>query len=113
MDLELEDAGELVIIRLPYPRFTLAQRDDFMSEMISIISRGYRSFILDLSAVTFIDSSALSTLISMLKTIGPRSRMVVCGLNEAVEYVFRLTNLHRVIEIQPDVAHARKALQSD
>lgn len=112
MDLDLEDLGELAIIRLPYPRFTLAQRNDFMSEMISIINRGYRFFILDLSAVIFIDSSALGSIISMLKTIGPQSRMMVCGLNEPVEYLFRLTNLHRVVEIQQDVAHARQALQS-
>jgi anti-sigma B factor antagonist len=112
MDLDWEDDGECVIIRLPYSRFTVVQRDAFMSEMISIIGRGYRSFILDLSAVTFIDLSALGTILSMLKTIGPHSRLALCGLNQPVEYVFRLTNLHKVFEIHPDIAHARHALQS-
>ncbi len=112
MDLDWEDDGELVIIRLPYPRFTVLQRDAFTSEMISIIGRGYRYFILDLTAVTFIDSSALGTILSMLKTIGPHNRMALCGLDQQVEYVFQLTNLHKVFQIHPDVAHARHALQS-
>lgn len=112
MELDWEEDGEFVIIRLPYARFTVVQRNPFVSDMISIIGRGYRYFILDLSAVTFIDSSALGVILSMLKTIGPRNRMALCGLDRQVEYVFRLTNLHKVFEIYPDVAQARDALRS-
>ncbi|WP_200389242.1 STAS domain-containing protein [Thiocapsa imhoffii] len=113
MNLELEEVDELAIIRLPDSQLTRLERDGFKTEMINIIGRGYRFFILDLSAVRFIDISALGAILSLLNTIGPNGRMVVCGLNHLLEDVFRLTNLNRVIEIQPDLAHARQALQAD
>lgn len=55
---------------------------------------------LDLSSVTFIDSSALGTMVSLLKMLGSRGGMTVRGVNPSVMGLFKLTRMDRVFTIE-------------
>ncbi len=59
-----------------------------------------KKVLMDLSGVTYIDSSGLATLIEMfqrLKKIGGRLRL--SNLNEKVRNVFEITKLYKLFEI--------------
>lgn len=63
--------------------------------------------VLDLSAVSFIDSSGLGALLSGFKAANLRSgRLVLAGLQPRVQSMFELTRLHRVFEIFPSTQAA-------
>ena len=65
------------------------------------------NLVVDLSGVTFIDSTALATLVSGMK----RCRQLggdlhLCGLRQSVRIIFELTKLDRAFEIFSDQAEA-------
>jgi anti-sigma B factor antagonist len=65
-----------------------------------IISRSEKKVIVDFSAVSYIDSSGLATLIEMfqrLKKIGGRMRFA--NMDQKIKNVFEITKLHKLFEI--------------
>lgn len=66
-----------------------------------------KSGVVDLSHVTFIDSSGLAALISGLKSFRARGRdFVLAGVQPSVLQVFTLTMLDRAFRIVPDATAA-------
>lgn len=55
--------------------------------------------LLDLSNVTFIDSSGLGAIVATMKLLSPERKLMLAGLNPAVEKVFQLTRMHTVFDI--------------
>jgi anti-sigma B factor antagonist len=65
-----------------------------------IIGRNEKKVIVDFSAVSYIDSSGLATLIEMfqrLKKIGGRMRF--SNMEQKIKNVFEITKLHKLFEI--------------
>ena len=55
--------------------------------------------VLDMSDVTFIDSSGLGALIASLKIIGDDGELVLCGARDTVESMFKLTRMNKVFRM--------------
>jgi anti-sigma B factor antagonist len=65
-----------------------------------IINRNEKKVIVDFSAVSYIDSSGLATLIEMfqrLKKIGGKMRF--SNMEQKIKNVFEITKLHKLFEI--------------
>lgn len=62
--------------------------------------------VLDLSAVTFIDSSGLGSIVATMKLLAPDRKLVLAGLTPTVDKVFRLTRMDSVFELHGDVENA-------
>jgi len=57
--------------------------------------------VVDLTKVTFIDSSGLATLIEALQAVGRYGgRLRLCGLSPAVRNLFKLSNLISIFDIR-------------
>lgn len=70
------------------------------------------ALILDFTAVGYIDSSGLATLIEYYqKSRGHAGKMAVAGLSPRVRGIFDLVRLNEVFPIHNTVAEARQALQ--
>ena len=54
---------------------------------------------LDLGAVSFIDSSGLGALISSLKTIGSDGHLVISGACGTVATMFKLTRMDKILRV--------------
>ena len=66
----------------------------------AIIKRSEKKVLVNFSAVSYIDSSGLATLIEMfqrLKKIGGHLRF--CNMDQKVKNVFEITKLHKLFEI--------------
>jgi anti-sigma B factor antagonist len=82
----------------------------FKEALIDYVAQGNRAIVLDLSQVTFIDSSGLGALIASLKVIGPDGELVLCGAQDTVMSMFKLTRMNKVFRMFPDAEEAISAL---
>ncbi len=69
------------------------------------IHRGCRDLVVDLSRVTFLDSTGLGVLVGRLKLVRSQGgRMRIVGATDRVLKVFTITGLDRVLEMYPTLA---------
>lgn len=103
-------ANGLCVIRPEGDRLTALGANAFRQEALALIDSGSTRIIIDLSDVRFVDSSGLGAIVGLLKKVGNRGEVVVCGLGDAVRQMFRVTRMERVFQIFPDDRAAAAAL---
>lgn len=95
-DLRLLLCGELDLASAPV-----------LNEVLSSIDDGVRSLVLDLSELTFIDSSGISCLARAHQEAGPKFRhLTVCGAQGHVAHVLEMTGLDQLFPIHDERADA-------
>ena len=83
----------------------------FKECMLELLDGGVESLLVDLSGVSFIDSTALGVLIGGLRRVHDADgRMALIVTTSAVERVLTITGLDRVFEIHATRAAAEEAL---
>lgn len=85
----------------------------FKHQLIDYITAGNRSIVLDMGAVSFIDSSGLGALVSSLKVIGQNGELVLCGTGGTVASMFKLTRMDKVFRMFDTSEEAVAALSFD
>ncbi len=74
------------------------------------IQKGVLRVALDLSNVTFIDSTGLGALIALRKSLPEGSEMAIFGATKQVDKLFRLTRLNKVLLMTSTVDEAAEEL---
>lgn len=109
MGLATENLPGMLVIRAEDDRIDAAGAIRFKERMraIALGSAGPQGsaarIVLDLSRVTFLDSSGLGAVVAVMKLLGPDRRLELAGLTPAVEKVFRLTRMDSIFTIHPSV----------
>ena len=81
--------------------------------LLELAETGARHFVLDMSAVQYMDSACLGCLVESLNQLSVRGgRIALANSNQAVNYMFRLTRLDRVFQICSDVMSAIEKVES-
>jgi anti-sigma B factor antagonist len=81
-------------------------------KIVSHTDKKAPAVILDLSKVSYTDSSGLATMIEGLQATGKYGgRFLITGINENVRDVFQLSQLDKVFEIYDDVEQALQQLK--
>lgn len=76
----------------------------------SMIAEKPKQLVVDLSRVTYIDSSGLAVLIETMQTVGSYGgKFALAGLQEGVRPIFEIARLDQVFRIYPDVDAALAA----
>ena len=83
----------------------------FKTRIIDVIHQGHRQIVLDLSRVSFMDSSGLGAIVSILKTLGEDGKLILCHVDPAIRSLFRLTRFDRIIPICDSVDEACSILK--
>jgi anti-sigma B factor antagonist len=79
------------------------QAEEVRTQVDGALATGAKTLLMDLKDITFIDSSGLGTLVSVLKKVrSQNSEMVVCSINPQVKMLFELTSMDRVFTIFED-----------
>ncbi len=74
--------------------------EEIRAQVNSALSDGASTLLMDLKETTFVDSSGLGTLVSVLKKVRSQDcEMYVCSINPQVKMLFELTSMDRVFEI--------------
>ncbi len=110
---EVVDGAELVVLAVS-GELDYQSSPDLGERIASHIATGSRRLVLDISDVTFIDSTAIGVLIgavAKLRHLGGGSLAVVCaGENENVLKIFDIAGVESLITLHTSRAEARSVL---
>jgi len=104
--------GDARIVTVKADRIDAAVAIQFKENMRTETATGPDRVILDLSGVSFIDSSGLGAIVAAMKQLGEGRRLDLAGLQPMVEKVFRLTRLDSVFSLFPSLDDAFAELES-
>ena len=108
MNISTEDRDGRTIVSLREERLDALNSGELRDYLLGLLEESGKQLVVDLSGVSFIDSSGLGALLSGYKNANLRSGwFVLAGLQPRVQSMFELTRLHRVFEIFPTVDAAR------
>lgn len=73
---------------------------ELREDLMCLVESGVKIVLVDCQDVTFMDSSALGTLVLAFKTLrAANTKLVLCSINEQVRILFELTGMDKVFEI--------------
>jgi anti-sigma B factor antagonist len=93
---ELEDATTLVTVE---GELDLASAPSLKWALTDAVQAGARQMVLDLSPVTFIDSTALGVLVGVHRSLAAGTRMAIAGADADVLNIFELTGLDSTFDM--------------
>jgi len=96
----LEDVpeGDCLVVSLKEKRLDAVIAASFREALVERIDQGQRNIVLDMSQVSFMDSSGLGAVVFILKHLGHRGRLHICGVTPGVMAVLKLTRMDRVLK---------------
>lgn len=109
MELVDTTTGTTQVITAKMARIDAAVAIQFKDRMRDLTDDGAARVVLDLSAVDFIDSSGLGSIVASMKQLGSGRKLDLAGLSATVEKVFRLTRMDTVFAIHPTLQDALEA----
>jgi anti-anti-sigma factor len=110
MRIEFEETGDVCVVRLE-GRFVTGSDAEYQRTRDRLNSSPYNKVIVDCGEVPYLDSTALNFLVGLYTSTTNRGgRLALCGLNERMSEVMRITRLDRVIPLYRDRAAALAAL---
>src|SRR5689334_22762070 len=101
MNLEQQIKDDVLVIAVHTTRIDASVANDFRDALAKVIHGGSKRFVLDVSRVTFIDSSGLGAIVSILKLAGRSGTVFIAGLTHAVSTLFRVTRMDKVFRLFP------------
>jgi anti-sigma B factor antagonist len=99
MRFEENKVGDVLIAKVLDARIAADVAPRLKAHLAEYVSKGNASIVLDLEAVSFIDSSGLGALVSSLKSVGKNGDLVVSGAKGAVASMFKLTRMDKVFRM--------------
>ncbi|MEN3794568.1 STAS domain-containing protein [Fulvimarina sp. MAC3] len=104
--------GDLTVARLDHPRLIAANAPNFRKDVLDLVDQGHSRLVVDLSGVSFIDSTGLGALVALFKHIGMRGDLAIAGLTPPVAQMFKLTRMDRVFRIYRTVEESLDGLKA-
>lgn len=103
----VEEKVQNVWVLKPLGRIDASCSGLVKDKVLSMIDDNKIRLLLDFTAVDFIDSSGLGTLVSCLNTINKAGgALKLCSFQENPKHVFEMTRLDRVFEVFEDCDEA-------
>jgi anti-sigma B factor antagonist len=110
MRFEESKIGNVFIAKILESRITADVASHFKQDLLEYVTKGDQTLVLDLSDVTFIDSSGLGAIIGSLKAMGNERELVLCGAQDAVSSMFKLTRMNKMFRMFRNREEAASAL---
>lgn len=103
MELLATTVDDMLVVTAMEPRIDAAGAIRFKDRMRELVQAPAPRVVLDLSQVTFLDSSGLGAVVAVMKLLGPARKLELSGLTPTVQKVFRLTRMDSVFTIHDSV----------
>jgi len=87
------------ILRPDVNRFDASEAPGFKTIVEDTVAQDICDIKLDLSEVSFIDSSGLGAIVSAYKLLHKNGSLALYNVNQGVEEVFRLTGMNRIFDL--------------
>lgn len=103
MDIHEQRHGAVTVLR-PQGPLCLADAENFARRMEEVLARSLGRFVVDASAIPYIDSQGLESLVKATEELAQSGRSLrLCGANETLREVLDLTDLADKFEYYEDV----------
>lgn len=103
MDIQEQRHGAVTVIK-PQGPLVLGDADQFRTHLAEITTRSLGRFVVDASAVPYVDSQGLEALVQSTDELGTSGRALrLCGACETLREVLELTGLADRFEHYEDV----------
>jgi len=113
MRLLVESHGEVRVVRVQEAKLTYPVLSSFFADIRQLVEGGARGLVIDLAAVSYVDSASIGCLMDIHRLLDDRSgRLRLSGLQPRVETMLSMTGVHRIIEIHKDEKEALLAFGS-
>jgi anti-anti-sigma factor len=110
MLLEIEERGDVRIVRVKEAKLTYPILSGFFAEVRRVVEAGARQLVLELSAVGYVDSASIGCLMDVHRLLQDKGGVVViAGLQPRVETMISMTGVHKIIALHRDEADALAA----
>lgn len=106
MEMVARTEGDKCIVSVAEPRIDAPAAVAFKEKLRNLTEEAPATVVLDLTEVTFIDSSGLGAIVAAMKHLSPERQLVLAGLTPAVDRVFKLTRMDSVFRICPTLKDA-------
>jgi len=113
MKINTEIVQKIFIVTCKGARLDASFAQSFFNSMQSFIQKGHMDIILDLSSVEFVDSTGLGAIVRCLKEINGRGQFVLCGVNEKVLSLLKMTRLDDIFIQAANRGEALKRLKAE
>lgn len=110
MKIKTEIIQSIFIVTFEGSRLDASFAQDFLTAMKGFIQKGHLDILLDMSAVDFVDSTGLGSIVRCLKEIDSRGQLVLCGVNEMVLSLLQMTRLDKIFIQAKDRQEALNSL---
>lgn len=98
---QMESVGAVVVS--PEGDIDMSRSPELRTALRRVLDQNPGHLVVDLSGVSYMDSSGLATLVEAMRTSKAASgRMVLCGLSKKVKAIFEIAKLHQFFEIAED-----------
>ena len=106
LNVESEVINSTLVIR-PQGEIDLGKSPDLRKKMGEFISRSPENIAVDLSGVSYMDSSGVATLVEALQQCRTASiQLTLCGMQDRVRSIFEIARLDMVFTITTTVEEA-------
>ena len=102
MKLEQIKNDDVMVLVVREDRLDAAVASDFRDAMVKLAAEGAQQVVLDLDAVSFVDSTGLGAMVSGLKALPKGGSLVLCNVGETVAALLKLTRMDKVLTIHPN-----------
>lgn len=109
MNLSSTRDNDLSLIILNESRLDASVAPEFRKQMEQLIDDGHKKIILDISQLSFMDSSSLGALVGVLKYLGNDGKMVLTGASGIVFDLFKLTRMDKIFTLVSDREAAKNS----
>lgn len=111
MQLSLEERGDVRILRVKEAKMTYPVLSSFFGEVRRLVEGGTRKLVLDLQAVSYVDSATIGCLMDVHRLLQDHSGSVrLAGLQPRVETMLSMTGVHKIISLHRSEDEALQAL---
>lgn len=113
MYFSIENLGDIVVARVNLSRATFREAEEFKSKISEQLENGFTKIIVDLSDCNFIDSTFLSTMVSVLKNVSKKGgSLKLIGVHAEAQALLELTGTAKIFEIYESKEQAIKSFKT-
>ena len=110
MQLAFEEMGDVTIVRVKEAKLTYPVLSSFFTEVRQQVEGGARKLVIDLKAVSYIDSASIGCLMDVHRLLQEKAGALrLSGLQPRVETMISMTGVHKIVPLHRDEEDALAA----
>ena len=113
MQIAVEERGDVRIVRVREAKLTYPILPSFFADVRQLVEDGARKVIIDLQAVSYIDSASIGCLMDIHRLLKEKEGVLrLAGLQPRVETMISMTGVHKIVDIHREESDALLAFSA-